>query len=258
MIVKSEAKGWQNIPEDNFKPPLGDLEVFKKIIDTFPYPVSVYTLDGTAIYGNEANFRVYKINRDAVGKFNMFNDPTVNPVMPYAEIKRVLKGKTVFIPSVKVPLEDLSPRGGSGFEIEALYMDMTFFPIMKNKRPEYIAQLHVPSRVYRGKKEVESAKEYIDNNWFEKFNLKKVVGSTGFSQAHFTRLFKQHTGTTAHAYYIHIKIGKLKEKLGDPNLSVADAFTACNLDYNGHFAKVFRTHTGLTPSEYKKARLNLK
>jgi AraC family transcriptional regulator len=49
-------------------------------------------------------------------------------------------------------------------------------------------------------------------------------------QAHFTKLFKKHTGITPHEYYINYKISKLKEKLLDTNLSIAQVFAACNMD----------------------------
>jgi AraC-like DNA-binding protein len=106
--------------------------------------------------------------------------------------------------------------------------------------------------VYQGKKEIEKAKEYIENNWLEKFVLKDVLSASGLSKTHFTRLFKKHTGTTAHEFYIRVKIGKLKEKLIDPNIGVIQAFTECNLEYSGRFAKIFKDREGVTPSEYKQ------
>jgi len=255
MAEKDKNKGWQNIPEKNFRTPLSDLEIFKKIVDAFPYPVAAYTPDGTAIYTNAANINLYHfILSETIGKYNLFKDPTIDAVMPYEKIKRVHKGEIVFFPAVKVPLSTLSSRSNFDYGMEALYIDMTFFPIMEDSRLVYFIQFQVPCRVYHGKKEIEKAKEYIDNNWLEKFNLKEVAKAAGLSQAHLTRLFKQHTGITAHVYYVQIKINKIKEKLSDPQLSVAEAFTACNLDYNGYYARVFKTHTGVTPSEYKKGK----
>ena len=72
------------------------------------------------------------------------------------------------------------------------------------------------------------------------------------SKAHFTKLFKKHTGKSPHEYYIDYKIDKVKEKLLDTNLSIAQAFAACNMDYNGHSARVFKDKTGVSPSAYRK------
>ena len=51
---------------------------------------------------------------------------------------------------------------------------------------------------------------------------------------------------------------KLKEKLMDLKLSIADAFAAYNMNYNGHFTRVFKEKTGLTPSDYRKIMLGQK
>ena len=253
MTGNNQTKGWQNVTEDNIKQPLNDIEVFRTIIDFLPYALVIYTADGTVIYSNHAAIELYQVNLDgAIGKYNIFQDPTINAAMPFEKIKRVLKGETVFFPAVKVPLKTLSARDSVEYDMEALYLDMTWFPIVKDGDVTYIVQHQVPCRVYKGKKEIERAKEYVDNNWFEKFDLKKVVSASCLSPAHFTRLFRQHAGITAHEYYIRVKISKLKEKLSDPGLSVTAAFSACNLDYNGHFARVFKAHAGVSPSVYKK------
>ena len=107
-------------------------------------------------------------------------------------------------------------------------------------------------RVYRGKDEIEKAKEYIESHWKERFDLSETAKAACLSKAHFTKLFKKHTGVTPHEYYINYKIGKLKEKLLDTNLSIAQVFAACNMDYNGHSARVFKNKTGVSPSAYRK------
>lgn len=48
------------------------------------------------------------------------------------------------------------------------------------------------------------------------------------------------------------KINKLKEKLLDSNLSIAQDFTTCNMDYNGHSARLFKEKVGVSPSAYRK------
>jgi transcriptional regulator GlxA family with amidase domain len=56
---------------------------------------------------------------------------------------------------------------------------------------------------------------------------------------------------TPHDYYINLKISKIKEKLSDSALSIAQIFAACGVDYSGHFAKVFKERVGLSPSQYR-------
>ena len=115
-----------------------------------------------------------------------------------------------------------------------------------------MAAFLINRRVYRGKDEIAKAKEYIETHWQEPFDLGETAKAACLSKAHFTKLFKKHTGVTPHEYYTNYKISKLKAKLLDTNLFIAQAFAACNMDYNGYSAKVFKDKTGVSPSAYRK------
>ena len=159
-----------------------------------------------------------------------------------------------------MPLESIIERYGiPDWDVEAVYQDITLFPILdEEKRVIYVVAFIVNRRVYRGKDRIEKAKEYIESHWLESFNLSETAKVACLSKAQFTKLFKKHTGLTPHEYYINYKMEKLKEKLMDLNLSIAEAFAACNMNYNGHFARVFKEKTGLTPSDYRKIMLGQK
>jgi len=189
-----------------------------------------------------------------VGKYNIFKDHYIIASGQLPTLKRAFQGETVFFHDVRVPLEDIKERYGiKDLDIEAAYQDITVFPIFDDKkRVIYVVAFLVNRRVYRGKDEITKAKEYLESHWQEPFDADATAKAACLSKAHFTKLFKKHTGITPHEYYINIKISKLKEKLHDANLSIAQAFAACNMDYNGHSARVFKNKTGVSPSEYRK------
>lgn len=85
----------------------------------------------------------------------------------------------------------------------------------------------------------------------EEFDIDKLAGIVHMSRYHYTRLFKQHTGMTPYSYYQEVKLGKLKEKLCDTNLSITQVFEECGVDYNGNLAKIFKDKLGMTPSQYR-------
>lgn len=231
---------------------IADLEAFKKVFDALPYSVWINAPDGLTLYLNEAGFKQRSHSKEFLKTFNLFDDPNVAAMVPLEKLRRVLNGETVFFQNVRVPLEALIQIQGTKPDLDALYEDITVFPVMEDGRVKYAVTLQVPCRVYKGKIEIERAKEYIDENWREKFDAEKVVKASGFSRAYFLRQFKNQAGMTPHEYYISVKLDKLKKKLCDPALSITAAFSECGLDYNGYFAGVFKEKVGLSPSEYRE------
>jgi AraC-like DNA-binding protein len=240
----------------SFQSLFGKEELLARVIECFPYPIQIYAPDGTSVLVNKAMLAEYRaISPDiVVGKYNIFKDPDVIATGQINTLKRAFRGETVFFPDVRVPLEGIAERYGiQDLDVEAVYQDITVFPIMDDeKRVIYVATLLINRRVYRGKDEIEKAKEYIETHWKEGFDLSETAKAAGLSKAHFTKLFKNHTGLTPHEYYINYKISKLKENLLDTNLSIAQAFAACNMSYNGHSAKLFKEKVGVPPSVFRK------
>jgi AraC family transcriptional regulator len=240
----------------SFQSLFGKEELLAKVIECFPYPIQIYTPDGTSALVNKAMLVEYHIISPdmVVGQYNIFRDPDVIATGQIHTLKQAFLGETVFFPNVRVSLKGIAERYGiQDFDVEAVYQDITVFPILDDKkRVIYVVALLINRRVYRGKSEIEKAKEYIEIHWKEGFDLSETAKAAGLSKSHFTKLFKKYTGVTPHEYYTNYKISKVKEKLLDTNLSVTQAFGACNMNYNGHSARLFREKVGVSPSAYRK------
>ncbi len=234
-------------------------ELLAKVVEIFPYPIQVYAPDGTSVLVNEAMLTEYHaISPDmVVGKYNIFKDPAVLATGQLHVLKRAFQGETVFFTDARVPLEEIAERYGiPDFDVEAVYQDITVFPILDDaKRVIYVVALLINRRIYRGKNEIERAKEYLENHWRDKYDANETAKVSCLSKSHFTKLFSKHTGLTPHQYYLNYKISKLKEILMDTNLSIAQAFAACNMNYNGHSARLFREKVGVSPSVFRKTAL---
>jgi AraC family transcriptional regulator len=227
-----------------------------RVIECSPYPIQVYDPDGTSVYLNPALLNEGHVtDRNAIiGKYNVLVDPAVRATGQLHVLKKALEGETVSATDIRVPLEDISRRYGvDDFDVEAVYQDVTVFPLKDvSERVTHVVALLINSRVYRGEAKIEKAKEYLDNHWLSKYDAGQVAKVADLSKAHLSRLFKKHTGMTVQEYHARSKIQRLKERLLDPNLSVAEAFASCNMTYNGHSARLFRDKVGVSPSEYRE------
>jgi len=231
-------------------------EIFAKVVEFFPYPIQIFSLDGTAKIINKAALELIGIRsvESHVGKYNVFEDPVVRELGFTDQVKEVLTGKTVYITDFHAPYKELVKYFNVvDRDIQTISSDITLFPLFNaDGEMEYFVAVFIFKKIYRGKEEIGLGKQYIETHWLEPFNADEVAKAACLSKAHFTKLFKKHTGLTPHEYYIDYKISKLKEKLLDPNLSISQAFAACNMEYNGHSAKLFKKKVGVSPSVYRK------
>jgi len=234
-----------------------DKELFD-FFEYFPYPIQVYLPDGILVFINEACLNLLHIptSDHVVGKFNVLEDSVIeawgNNIR--SEILRSFQGETIRLDDIKIPIPYIIER----FETEELCFDSSFqnitcFPVYdKNNRIKYVVHLFITNRLFNGKEELVKAKEYIENNWLEDFDLEKVSRAVKLSKYHFAHLFKKYASITPYSYYQEVKVKKLKEALCNENLSISEAFALCGVDYNGNYANIFRKKVGMTPSQYRK------
>ncbi|HHV64621.1 MAG TPA: helix-turn-helix domain-containing protein [Peptococcaceae bacterium] len=232
-----------------------------KILDSFPFPVQIFDSDGTAIMINQAGLEMFGIREEEhIGIYNAFQDPLVRDNGVMDQLKQVLKGKTVYLHNFLGSYQDMIKYFNSkDRDIKTIQADITCFPLLKpDGTVDCFIAIFFIKKIYWFRDEIRKGKEYLNKHWQGKYNVRKVAEAANLSVYHFIRLFKKHLGITPHDYYLNVKIRKIQEQLQDPNLTVAEAFAACGVDYHSHFAKVFKKKTGLSPSQYRKMALQEK
>ena len=93
---------------------------------------------------------------------------------------------------------------------------------------------------------------YIDEHSAEDLTLDDVAAYSGFSKYHFTRLFRQFTGTTFYRYLNQKRIAKAEQMLTDPECSITDAALSSGFTSMSAFIRMFRIMKGCTPSQFRK------
>jgi AraC-like DNA-binding protein len=239
---------FQNVPENE--------ELFFKIIEFFPYPIQVYSPDGTSVMVNSALLDEFEVpDREMViGRYNILKDPDISRAGLFEAVQQAFSGEVVYVKDAEVPLKTIKELYNTEcYHVDAAYQDATLFPILNNDgQVLYIVVILITRRIYRGKESIIKAKEYLRNNWLHEFDIDRVAQAANLSPYYLSRLFKKDVGMTPYNFYLSIKIDKIKEKLCDMNLTVSEAFAACGVDYHGNIARLFKKSVGLTPSEYRK------
>ena len=94
--------------------------------------------------------------------------------------------------------------------------------------------------------------EYIEANLHNAVRLDVLAREVGVSAFHFSRLFKQSTGSSPHQYLLHRRLDRAKTLLRQRAMPLADVSTSTGFADQSHFSKVFRRFTGITPSDYRR------
>lgn len=89
---------------------------------------------------------------------------------------------------------------------------------------------------------------YQDDN----LSLPIIANHLNISPAHFSRLFKQNTGTTFSHYLIEYRLMKAKELLTQPSVKAIDVCYQVGYQDYPHFTKAFKKKYNVSPTDFKK------
>ncbi len=88
----------------------------------------------------------------------------------------------------------------------------------------------------------------------EKIDMTEAARFVGMSYSHFSRLFKEMTGTNYAEYCNILRIRHSEELLRDTNMSIAQVAFEIGIDTPSYFTRLFRNINGITPAQYRKKR----
>ena len=141
-------------------------EILARVIELFPYPIQIFSLDGTARLINKATLDMIGIkNVDShIGIYNVFEDPFVIELGFMDKVKQVLEGKTVYINNYNAPYQDMKKYYNlEDRNIQTINLDITCFPLKdENGVMEYFVAIFIFKEIYRGKKEIDWGRRYIE------------------------------------------------------------------------------------------------
>lgn len=105
--------------------------------------------------------------------------------------------------------------------------------------------------IYRDKKEIEVAEEYIQNNFNKDLCMAMVANHISLNYSYFSYLFKEQTGLSFVDYIKRLRIEKAKELLLKSDDKIYEVAAKVGYHNPKHFGRVFREVTGVSPAEYR-------
>ena len=95
-------------------------------------------------------------------------------------------------------------------------------------------------------------KEYVENNYIYDISMQEAAEEMGYSDAYFSKLFKQYFNQNFTAYLTEYRIKKAKELLSNHNHSIKDISRMVGYTDSNYFAKIFKRLVGEIPSKYRE------
>ena len=95
-------------------------------------------------------------------------------------------------------------------------------------------------------------REYVENNYTFDISMQEVAEDMVYSDAYFSKLFKQYFNQNFTAYLTEYRIKKAKELLTDTNNSIKDISRMVGYEDSNYFAKIFKRIVGEIPSKFRE------
>ena len=101
---------------------------------------------------------------------------------------------------------------------------------------------------------VDRVRAFIEAHLAEPVRVAQIADAVHMSPFHFTRVFKQATGESPHAYLTSRRMDRAKFLLSESDMPLVDVAATVGFQTQGHFTEVFRRRVGITPRRYRVSR----
>ncbi|ADV83597.1 helix-turn-helix domain-containing protein [Terriglobus saanensis] len=96
-------------------------------------------------------------------------------------------------------------------------------------------------------------KDLIENNFTRKLSLKTLASESGYSRAHFLRMFYASCGVTPHDYLVDRRLSHAKHLLKRARSPIAAIALECGFSSQAHMTSLFRQKLGVTPGDFRRS-----
>jgi AraC family transcriptional regulator len=94
--------------------------------------------------------------------------------------------------------------------------------------------------------------ERIKQSFETDLTLDSLAAESGYSRAHFLRMFRAATHQTPHQYLLSLRLENAIQMMRERSTPLIDIAVACGFSSHAHFTNVFRSKFGMLPSQYRR------
>lgn len=205
------------------------------------------------IYAQEGERIIFQFNMNILNTLDDFDDffpPSLPAMLITPESNPEIHDKCVKLMNEIMedylssnPLKDASVYGKL---LELLVLisrntassSIVFSDVKQSKQKEYIDKFV-------------NITDYIKLHCNEEISLDDVAELSGFSKYHFSRLFKEYTGTSYYKYLNQKRIEFAEQLLMDPEVNITEAAVRSGFNSISAFIRMFKQLKGCTPTEFR-------
>ena len=132
------------------------------------------------------------------------------------------------------------------------YNNSNKYVIEKNKKDDIPKRIVDNVRNSDEQTTIKYLREYVENNYIYDITMQEAAEEMGYSDAYFSKLFKQYFNQNFTAYLTEYRIKKAKELLSNTNHSIKDISRMVGYTDSNYFAKIFKRLVGEIPSKYRE------
>lgn len=97
-----------------------------------------------------------------------------------------------------------------------------------------------------------AALQYIENNFREDFDIKRLAAECLISESRLYYLFRHHLDTTPVQFRTELRVYEASKLLTETKLTIEAISENCGFNSSNYFRTIFHEITGLSPSEYRR------
>jgi AraC family transcriptional regulator len=167
------------------------------------------------------------------------------------DIQDVLKASDPAIHRTATLTAEEAARGeaGSQLMIDSLSCQLSVYLLRRYARIQFRDSSAGDSLSFQ---QTRLVRDYVQEHLHENISLQDLAGTLALSRFHFSRRFRNATGTTPHKFVLQQRVDYAQDLLRRTQSTLSEVARICGFADQSHMTRVFRQKLRITPAQYRR------